>query len=194
MDLQQLINGPLGQQATQLISNQLGIDSDKAQSAVGLALPTILNALNNNASTQEGAASLFNAVTKDHSAGGLDDIASIAQNALGGEGNSILKHILGGLQPNVENTISQNTGIGGGQASQILQILAPLVLKTLGNQTQSQGLNIGGLAGLISNFVGNQQQQAAPQQNDLISQLLDRNKDGNVIDDVAGLLGNLFKK
>jgi hypothetical protein len=86
MDLQQLINGPLGQQATQLISNQLGIDSDKAQSAVGLALPTILNALNNNASTQEGAASLFNAVTKDHSAGGLDDIASIAQNALGGEG------------------------------------------------------------------------------------------------------------
>lgn len=193
MDLQQLIGGALGQQATQLISNQLGIDQNQAQSAIGLAIPTLINALNKNASTEDGAASLFNAITNDHSNGGLDDMAGLAQSALSGEGNSILKHILGGLQPNVENAISQNTGIGGGQASQLLQILAPLLLKTLGNQTQSQGLDIGGLAGLLNSFVGNQQQQA-PQQNDLITQLLDRDKDGSVIDDVAGLLGNLFKK
>ncbi|MCC6515807.1 MAG: DUF937 domain-containing protein [Chitinophagales bacterium] len=195
MDLQQLMNGALGQQATQLISSQLGIDANQAQSAVGLALPTLLNALNKNASTNEGAASLFNAITKDHANGGVEDLVGMAQNALSsGEGSSILKHILGGLQPNVENAISQNAGIGGGQAGQILQILAPLVLKTLGNQTQSQGLDIGGLAGLLTNVVSNQQQQTAPQQNDIISQLLDRDKDGSVIDDVAGLLGNLFKK
>lgn len=195
MDLQQLMNGALGQQATELISSQLGIDANQAQSAVGLALPTLLNALNKNASTNEGAASLFNAITKDHANGGVEDLAGMAQNALSsGEGSSILKHILGGLQPNVENAISQNAGIGGGQAGQILQILAPLVLKTLGNQTQSQGLDIGGLAGLLTNVVSNQQQQTAPQQNDIISQLLDRDKDGSVIDDVAGLLGNLFKK
>lgn len=195
MDLQQLMNGALGQQATQLISSQLGIDANQAQSAVGLALPTLLNALNKNASTNEGAASLYNAITKDHANGGVEDLAGMAQNALSsGEGSSILKHILGGLQPNVENAISQNAGIGGGQAGQILQILAPLVLKTLGNQTQSQGLDIGGLAGLLTNVVSNQQQQTAPQQNDIISQLLDRDKDGSVIDDVAGLLGNLFKK
>lgn len=195
MDLQQLMNGAIGQQATQLISSQLGIDANQAQSAVGLALPTLLNALNKNASTNEGAASLYNAITKDHANGGVEDLAGMAQNALSsGEGSSILKHILGGLQPNVENAISQNAGIGGGQAGQILQILAPLVLKTLGNQTQSQGLDIGGLAGLLTNVVSNQQQQTAPQQNDIISQLLDKDKDGSVIDDVAGLLGNLFKK
>ncbi len=195
MDLQQLMNGAIGQQATQLISSQLGIDANQAQSAVGLALPTLLNALNKNASTNEGAASLYNAITKDHANGGVEDLAGMAQNALSsGEGSSILKHILGGLQPNVENAISQNAGIGGGQAGQILQILAPLVLKTLGNQSQSQGLDIGGLVGLLTNVVSNQQQQTAPQQNDIISQLLDKDKDGSVIDDVAGLLGNLFKK
>ncbi|MEZ5025373.1 MAG: DUF937 domain-containing protein [Chitinophagales bacterium] len=194
MDLQQLLNGALGQQATQLVSNQLGIDQSQAQNAVGLALPTLLNALNNNASSPDGASSLFNAITKDHSSGGLEDLAGIAQSALGGEGSSILQHILGGIQPNVENAVSQNAGISGGQASQVLQILAPIVLKALGSQTQAQGLDIGGLAGLLSNVVGNQQQQAAPQQNNIISKLLDRNNDGNVIDDVAGLLGNLFKK
>ena len=77
----------------------------------------------------------------------------------------------------------------------MLQILAPIVLNALGNQSQQSGggINIGSIAGILSNFVGNQQQQA-PQHKDMISQLLDRNNDGNVADDVIGMLGNLFKK
>jgi hypothetical protein len=127
---------------------------------------------------------------------GLGDLAGLAQSALGGDGASILKHILGGAEQNVATAVSQNAGIGSGQASQILQILAPLVLNALGNKSQQTGggINIGNIAGILSNFVGNQQQQQAPQQNDLISQLLDRDKDGSVVDDVVGMLGNLFKK
>jgi hypothetical protein len=195
MDLQQLLGGALGQQATQLISQQLGLDANQAQSAVNLALPTILNALNKNASTEDGAAALTNAIANDHNGAGLADIASLAQNALGGEGSSILKHILGGAEQNVATAVSQNAGIGGGQASQVLQILAPIVLNALGNQSQQQGggINISTIAGILSNVVGNQQQQA-PQHQDLISKLLDRNNDGNVVDDVVGILGNLFKK
>lgn len=195
MDLQQLLGGALGQQATQLISQQLGLDANQAQSAVNLALPTILNALNKNASTEDGAAALTNAIANDHNGAGLTDISSLAQNALGGEGASILKHILGGAEQNVATAVSQNAGIGGGQASQVLQILAPIVLNALGNQSQQQGggINISTIAGILSNVVGNQQQQA-PQHQDLISKLLDRNNDGNVVDDVVGILGNLFKK
>lgn len=194
MDLQQLLGGTLGEQATQLISNQLGIDQNQAQNAVNLALPTILNALHQNAATEDGAAALTNAIANDHDGSQLGDLTGLAQTALGGDGASILKHILGGSEQNVANAVSQNAGIGGGQASQILQILAPIVLNTLGNQSQQGGgINIGNIAGILSNFVGNQQQQV-PQQNDLISQLLDRDKDGSVVDDVVGMLGNLFKK
>jgi hypothetical protein len=195
MDLQQLLGGSLGEEATQLISQQLGIDATQAQSAVNLALPTILNALNKNASTEDGAAALTNAIANDHNGSELSDIASLAQNALGGEGASILKHILGGAEQNVTSAVSQNAGIGGGQASQILQILAPIVLNALGNQSQQQagGINIAGIAGLLNNIVGNQQHQA-PQNQDLISKLLDRNNDGSVVDDVLGMLGNFLKK
>ncbi len=194
MDLQQLLGGTLGEQATQLISSQLGIDQSQAQNAVNLALPTILNALHQNAATEDGAAALTNAIANDHNGSGLGDLTGLAQTALGGDGASILKHILGGSEQNVANAVSQNAGIGGGQASQILQILAPIVLNALGNQSQQGGgINIGNIAGILSNFVGNQQQQV-PQQNDLISQLLDRDKDGSVVDDVVGMLGNLFKK
>lgn len=195
MDLQQLLGGSLGQEATQLISQQLGIDAGQAQSAVNLALPTILNALNKNASTDDGAAALTNAISNDHNGSGLGDLAGLAQTALGGQGASILQHIFGGAEQNVTTAVSQNAGIGGGQASQVLQILAPIVLNALGNQSQQSGggINIGNIAGILSNFVGNQQQQA-PQHKDMISQLLDRNNDGNVADDVIGMLGNLFKK
>lgn len=195
MDLQQLLGGSLGQEATQLISKQLGIDANQAQSAVNLALPTILNALNRNAATDDGAAALTNAISNNHNGAGLEDLAGLAQNALGGDGASILKHILGGSEQNVASAVSQNAGIGGGQASQVLQILAPIVLNALGNQSKQNGggINIASIAGLLSNFAGNQQQQA-PQHQDLISKILDRNNDGNVVDDVVGMLGNLFKK
>ncbi|MFN8282610.1 MAG: DUF937 domain-containing protein [Chitinophagales bacterium] len=198
MDLQQLLGGALGDQVTGLVSQQLGIDQNQAQSAIGLALPTLLNALNKNASTEDGAAALTNAISNDHNGSGLADLAGLAQSALGGDGASILKHILGGAQPNVENAISQNAGIGGGQASQVLQILAPIVLNALGNQSQASGggINVASIAGLLSNFVGNHQQEA-PQHQNIISSLLDQNHDGNVADDAlkigAGFLKNLFK-
>lgn len=198
MDLQQLLGGALGDQVTGLVSQQLGIDQNQAQSAIGLALPTLLNALNKNAATEDGAAALTNAISNDHNGSGLADLAGLAQSALGGDGASILKHILGGAQPNVENAISQNAGIGGGQASQVLQILAPIVLNALGNQSQASGggINVASIAGLLSNFVGNHQQEA-PQHQNIISSLLDQNHDGNVADDAlkigAGFLKNLFK-
>ncbi len=198
MDLQQLLGGSLGQEATQLISQQLGIDTNQAQSAINLALPTILNALHKNASTEDGAAALTNAITTDHNGAGLSDLEGLAQMALSGQGASILQHIFGGAEQNVTNAVSQNAEIGGGKASQVLQILAPIVLNAIANQSQQSngGISVGGIAGILSNFVGNHQQQA-PQNQSIISSLLDGNHDGNIADDALrigkGLLSNFFK-
>ena len=76
-----------------------------------------------------------------------------------------------------------------------LHILSPIVLNALGNQSKQSGggINISTIASLLSNFAGKQQQQALIHQ-DLISKILDRNNDGNVLDDVVDMLGNLFKK
>ena len=195
MDIQQLLGGALGQQATQLISNQLGIDANQAQNAVNLALPTILSALNRNASTQGGADALTNAIANNHSGGGLNDLSALAQTALGGDGASILQHIFGGAEQNVSNVVSQNAGISGVQSSQIMQILAPMVLNALGNQSQANagGINVGSITSILSNFVGNQTQQT-PQHRDIISKLIDRNGDGNVADDVVGMFQGYFNK
>lgn len=94
--------------------------------------------------------------------------------------------------------MSQNAGIGGNQITQVLQILAPIVLNALGGQQKQQGFDIGGLAGLLTNAVSQQKKQQNPQAQDILSQLFDKNNDGNLMDDAlkmgAGLLGKFLKK
>jgi hypothetical protein len=197
MDIQDLLGGVLGEQAQQVVAQQLGLDQQQAASAVSLALPTLLNALAKNTASQDGAASLFNAITNKHDGSGLGNLAGLAQAGLGGEGAKILGHIFGGQQPQVESALSQNAGIGSAQITQVLQILAPIVLNALGGQQKQQGFDIGGLAGLLTNAVSQQKQQN-PQAQDILSQLFDKNNDGNLMDDAlkmgAGLLGKFLKK
>ncbi len=196
MDLQQLLAGPMGQQVTEMVSQQLGINAEQAQSAINFAVPTLLNGLAKNTQTQQGADALFNAVTTDHSGSGLGNLMGLIQSGLGGDGAGILGHILGGSQPGVQNAVSQVAGIDPQQAGNLLQMVAPILMSVLGNTQQSQGLDAGGLAGLLGNIVSNQQ-QAAPQQQGFISQLLDQNHDGSMVDDAMrigmNVLGGLFK-
>lgn len=197
MELQDLINGALGNQAQQVVAQQLGLDQQQASEAVSLALPTLINALAKNSSTQDGAASLFNAITNKHDGSGLGNLAGLAQLGLGGEGAKILGHIFGGQQQQVESTISQNSGIGGAQIAQVLQILAPIVLNALGGQQKKQGFDVSDLAGMLTKTVATEKQQNS-KANDILTQLFDKNNDGSMMDDAlkmgAGILGNLFKK
>ena len=76
-----------------------------------------------------------------------------------------------------------------------MQILAPIVLNALGEinlQANAGGINVNTITSVLSSFVGNHQQQA-PEQQSIISKLIDRNNDGNIADDVVGIIGKFFK-
>ena len=77
-----------------------------------------------------------------------------------------------------------------------MMTLAPIVMGMLGKQKRQQGLDIGGLAGLLSNSV-NQQRSSGNPMLDMANRFLDQDGDGSALDDVAsmvgkGLLGKLF--
>jgi hypothetical protein len=76
----------------------------------------------------------------------------------------------------------------------MLVALAPMVMAYLGRQKREQNLDAGGLSDLLRREAGTAR-EAAP--NDLlgtIGSFLDRDKDGNPLDDVAGMLGGFLGK
>lgn len=111
-------------------------------------------------------------------------------NAEGG-GMKILNHILGGNTANVANGIGQSAGVESNQVMSMMASLAPLVMGALGKAKNEQGLDASGLMSMLGGQAQNIQNSGFAS---ILTGLLDKNKDGNVVDDVMGMLGNFMKK
>jgi hypothetical protein len=191
LNVQDLISEHLSGDALQQLSQQIGADPDSTSSAVQAALPMLLGGMARNTQSEDGASSLLGALDRDHDGSVLDDVVGFLGQGGNGTGDGILGHIFGGNRPNVEAGISQASGLNLGQVAQLLPLLAPLVMGVLGRTQRQEGLDAGSLAGLL----GQQSQQASNSPLlGVLSQVLDSNRDGSVIDDVAGMLGGLLGK
>lgn len=173
----------------QQIASQLGVDQQQTESAVGAAVPMLLGMLGNNAQGS-GADALFGALMRDHAAPaaqaqgfGGDMLGGLLSSVLGGQGQSggaaILGHILGGQQQQAESSLGQASGLGGGNAGQLLQMLAPIVMSFLASQVQGRGMDAGGLGQVL------QQERAQVQQQggiggSLLTGMLDQDGDGQL--------------
>lgn len=178
--------------AVNKIARQLGIDSSTATRAVGVAIPILISALTRNSSTQTGAASLHKALVKDHDGSIFDDLGSLISNVTGSSGAGILGHIFGAEQSAVTSRVSQTAGVDSSTMSQIMQMVAPMVMGALGKTTQEQGLDVSGLTELLQG----EQKQAEVEQPNIFSSLnrmLDGDGDGNAMDDIGSVLSKLFK-
>ena|SRR5215204_2731289 len=192
--LEELLGQQQGSQAVDQISQTVGAEPDLVNSAIQMALPTLINGLANNAATPQGAESLNNALDQ-HDSGILDNLGglgSLVGAILGGgqpaspqlNAGGILGHILGGNQGQVTQQISNQSGLGMGQVAQILMILAPIVMGYLSRQKQENNLDAGGL----SQVLGQQQQQIQQSpQGGFLQNMLDRDGDGSITDDIASM-------
>ncbi|WP_372792150.1 DUF937 domain-containing protein [Lutibacter sp.] len=192
-----ILNSDTGKTLISGASKQFRQDEGKTTIALSTALPLILGAMKNNASTPEGASGLLSALGNDkHSGGILDNLGSI----LGGgevnqdvldDGAGILGHIFGGKEQRVANAVSKSSGIDMDTAMNILKVAGPLVMGALGKETRQKDISdqngIGDLLGGMLIGASNDQQS-------LITKLLDADGDGSIIDDVAGMILSGDKK
>lgn len=201
--LQELLGQVQGDQAVQEISQNVGADTSLVNTAILAALPALINGLANNAATPQGAQSLNTALEQDHDGSVLDNLGGLAGMIFGqqqqaapppqADAGGILGHILGNSQGAVAQEVSERSGLGLGQVAQILMMLAPIVMAYLGRQKQQQGVGADGLGGLLGGLLGGAQPQpqAAPAGGsvigDLASSVLDRDRDGSSLDDIASM-------
>lgn len=202
-NLMDLLQGELGDSLLGHLSNAAGTQ-DRNQTSVAAkgAMNILMNALTKNASAPGGLSALSSALDRDHDGSILDDVVGMMagqrqpQNTSMLNGAGILKHVLGGRQNNAIDMIAQMSGLNQNSSAQILTQLAPLVMGMIGKQKKQNNYDEQALGQFL-----NQSRDTYRQQNNdssIIEKLLDRDGDGNVMDDIAQIglknLGRFFGK
>jgi hypothetical protein len=184
-----LLGARLDSGAVQQISDRLGADRNATSTAVSAALPLLLGALARNASDPDGARQLHDALARDHDGSRLDRLPD--PDAVRPEGDAILRHVLGDRRGLAEQGIAKASGLDLAKVGPLLAMLAPVVMGALGKTRNERGLGPQDLSVLLGNerdAIG----AASPGMMGALSQLLDRDRDGSVVDDLGGMLGGLF--
>lgn len=197
-----LLQGQLSDGLVNQLSQQLGgASKEQTKVAANGIFAALVNGMAKNASTPEGAASLANALDRDHDGGVLSDLMGLiggksnVQNSRTTNGAGIVKHTLGEKSGGVVDMISRMSGLSSGKTGNLMTMLAPMVMGMLGQQKNQQGLNLGMLTNLLTGSAS-----ASRKNSDMgmVAKFLDSDGDGNVMDDVASIgmkvLGNFFKR
>lgn len=198
-----LLKSQLTPENLSTLSNQLNIgDQQKTEQATDAIFTTLLGALSKNAQSPQGAQGIFNALKQDHDGSILDDAMGFIlgnrqpSNSRMVNGQGIVGHLLGGNIGDIAGMISKATGIDQRTVQQMLPVLAPIVMGAVGKSMRS-------------NVPQNQQSPEAVQNLltetvkvesksnpifDLASKFLDQNNDGNITDDVLGMIGKFMTR
>ncbi|MCC7154650.1 MAG: DUF937 domain-containing protein [Bryobacterales bacterium] len=172
--------------AVQQLAAQHGIDPQQAQSAISALLPGLTGALQGQVSQGGGALDgLLGMLTSGTGQNYLNDPSQIGSASAIGDGNNILAQILGSKDASraLANQASAQTGIGSDILKQMLPVVASLAMGALSRQTQQSNLaagaaaSPGGAGGLL----------------EMLTPMLDSNRDGSVVDDVLGMASKFLK-
>lgn len=193
MSLIDLITGNAGAQVANEAENRFGVSKNQMIALAAVAAPLIISYLRKKAQNDPNEAdAINNALDKDHDGSILDDPSQAVNRQQ--EGDSILSHIFGGQKSDVENQLSQNTGISMDKIGPLMGMLAPLVMGYIGRQKQQNGVTSGGglgdlLGGILGGAQSQAQSQAANPLNDILGSVLgggQAQSSGNPLNDILG--------
>lgn len=179
MDLSNVLNSLASNDTANVLSKKLNIDTSKVSSVINSALPTLIQGMQKNSQSAEGAESLSKAL-RDHAG----KTASV-QNADTTDGSKILGKIFGNNTSSVFSDIAGKTGTSSSVVSSILASIAPSVLSSLGQAQQGGNVSAGGLGSMLGSIL------SSGNFGSVISSAM-ADKDGDGTPDILGSLGGLF--
>jgi len=191
MDVLKLIIDQLNNPETlKKLGQTVGADPSQVQKVTQLGVPALLQALGNNAGNSDKANALANALDQ-HKDDDVEDIDGFLNKVNTNEGAKMLQHIFAGKNNSVQNKLASQSGLDSGQVTGLMSQLAPLLLGALGQQKKQQNLDASGLSGLLSGLLGSGGKNGLM---GMVTNLLDSDDDGRIIDDVGDLLKGFMKK
>lgn len=189
MDFSQFFPDSVMQKLVNSVSEQVGIPKSTSRNLVDIAVPLFVNGLANNSADKNEAQHISDALKEDHDGSILADVEKNAgSEEIKIDGGKIVEHILGSKQDAAVDLIGNSTGINAGQVRDVLSIVAPFVMGAIGKEQKTIGYGLNDVASLLSMLAGSEN---TPQ---LVANILDRNKNGNFLDDLISFVRRLFGK
>ena len=190
--------GAQGGAIVQQLGRQFGLDEQQASSALGALLPSLAAGFTREASSPAGLESLLGALAGGQHSRYVEDLQSLGRPDTVADGNGILGHIFGSkdVSREVANRASAQSGVGPEVLKQMLPVVAALVMGALarrqgGGAASTAGVSISGLGGLAG-LGGGSAAQAGGGLLDVLTPMLDADRDGSVVDDVMGMIGKFM--
>ncbi|BDS13410.1 DUF937 domain-containing protein [Aureispira anguillae] len=199
MDLMNMFQQQMTGAVVNQIAQKVGLGGNEQQTsqAAQNIFSTLMGAVSKNAATPQGAEALNKALDNDHDGGIMDNLMSflspgptenVSERATNGSG--ILKHMLGNKEQGIVQGLSKMNNMSPDATQSMMQTIAPMVMGMLGQAKQKQGFD----ASSITQFLGGQQQPQSNNQLSGLMSMLDSDGDGNIMDDIGGMLGGMFGK
>ncbi len=179
------------------LSQHIGADEATTQQAVQAAIPMLLGGLARNASDPNGASSLATALGEHADGSALGGLGGLLGGAGASAGAGILGHIFGSRRSTVEQGVGQATGLQGQQVGKLLMVLAPIVMAALARRQQATPatadqvpapVDPGALPDVLNREAQEAQKRVPAGLGGLIG-MLDRDGDGNPLNDLGRMLG-----
>lgn len=179
MNILDSILGARNGAAVQQLAAQFGLQPEQATKAVGALMPAVAAGLKRDMTTN--AAGLESALASGHHETYLEQPEVLGAPETTADGNAILGHIFGSkdVSRNVATGAAEKTGIDPSVLKKMLPLLATLAMGALAKQKKSAP-TVGAGAAQSAGLAG------------MLEPLLDRDRDGSIVDDVGGLLGGFF--
>ena len=153
MDLMSMLMGAMSSgDSLNALSGKTGASNDQTSKLIAMALPLLMKSMTKNASTRDGAESLFNALSQHTSTKSMGEQIANADEA---DGMKIIGHILGGNQQSAVSELARESGMKEDQAMKALGAMAPALLSGLsaatnnGKKDDKGGIDLTDLAGML---------------------------------------------
>ncbi len=153
-------------------------------------MPTMMKAMDRNTGVSKGADGLLKAL-KQHQDDDVKKMVMDFNTVDKVDGSKIVNHIFSQKTEQVEKNLAKHTSLQKDQVSNVLSQLAPILLGALGNQQKGQPVDVSSLSSFLN---GTMEKTGQTGMMSLVESLLDKNKDGNIWDDILRFFAGLFKK
>lgn len=181
--LNDILKNQLSGDVLEKIARTSGVSSTDAKKLAKTTFPVLLGTLNKNTNTKNGAQELAKTLAKNHGGellGNLSDV--IGSNNLKKDGAKILDHMFQKKKNKIIAEVGKKVGLDARNSQKIVEQLAPILLENVGRIQKEKKLDVKGLSDMLTK----EARKEKVLDGSFLKNILDKDKDGNIVDDLLG--------